>query len=230
MLFCSPEYGDHGPIIGTVHASKGREADEVRLFLSPLDPEADDPEEEARVGFVGATRARTRLHVGEGSPIRNRHIEGGRVFRTTRTGRLQVEIGRPQDLNPSGLVGLRAFASAADAKEAQEAWCAQPLHQQLMALQQRTLDYEYELTDEHRKRLAVLSPAFKIEMNEIAKKADKWPAANAFPYIRSLGLRSLVLPSDHPDLETLHDPWRRSGFLLAPLLTGYSSGRFGKDG
>ncbi|MBR1247496.1 ATP-dependent helicase [Bradyrhizobium sp. AUGA SZCCT0169] len=230
MLFCSPEYGDHGPIIGTVHASKGREADEVRLFLSPLDPEADNPEEEARVGFVGATRARTQLHVGEGSPIRNRQLDSGRVFRTTRTRKLQVEIGRTQDLNANGLVGQRAFGSAADAKGAQDIWCAQPLHQQLMALQQRTLDYEYELLNENRNRLAVLSPAFKIEMNEIASKVDRWPAANAFPYIRSLGLRSLVLSSDHPELETLHDPWRRSGFLFAPLLTGYSSGRFGRNG
>ena len=29
----SPEYGDAGPIIGTIHASKGREAEEVSLYL-----------------------------------------------------------------------------------------------------------------------------------------------------------------------------------------------------
>lgn len=229
MIFCSPEYGDHGPILGTVHASKGREADEVRLFLAPLDPEADNPEDEAKVSFVGATRARQRLCVGEGSPIRNRKLDSGRVFRTTRSGRLQVEIGRPQDLEPSGLVGLRAFASAADAGEAQAAWCAQPLRQQLVAQQQRTLDYAYELLDENRKRLGVLSPAFKKEMDDVARKADRWPAAYTLPYIRSLGLRSLVLPSEHPAVETLHDPWRRSGFLFGPLLTGYSSGKFGKN-
>jgi hypothetical protein len=229
MLFCSPEYGDQGPIIGTVHASKGREADEVRLFLSPLDPEAENPEDEARVGFVGATRARQLLHVGEGSPVRNAQLENGRVFRVTRSGKLQVEIGRPQDLDAAGLVGQRTFASAAAACEAQAAWCAQPLRRQLIAQQQRTLDYEYGLLDENSKRLGVLSPAFKSEMNEIARCADRWPPARMFPYIRSSGLRSIVLPSDHPEVATLHEPWCRSGFLFGPLLTGYSSGKFGRN-
>jgi hypothetical protein len=229
MLFCSPEYGDEGPIIGTVHASKGREADEVRLFLPPINLTADNPEEETRVEFVGATRARHRLRVGEGAPIRNSHLEGGRVFRTTRKGKIQVEIGRPHDLRPTGLVGQQAFGSAEEARKAQQAWCIQPQRKQLVARQERSLDYAYELMDESNGRLGVLSADFKDEMGQIARKTNKWPPATSFPYIRSLGLRSLVLPSDHPELETLHEPWRLSGFLFAPLLMGYSSGKFGNS-
>src|SRR5262249_55586256 len=35
---CSKELGDRGPVIGTIHASKGREADVVHLML-PTDPD-----------------------------------------------------------------------------------------------------------------------------------------------------------------------------------------------
>src|SRR5690606_10927522 len=33
MQFCTPEFGTAGPIIGTIHASKGREAPTVYLYL-----------------------------------------------------------------------------------------------------------------------------------------------------------------------------------------------------
>ncbi|WP_165359574.1 UvrD-helicase domain-containing protein [Lichenibacterium minor] len=230
MLFCSAEFGDAGPIIGTVHASKGREADEVHLFMPAPDPECDSPGEEARVAFVGATRARQRLCVGESAPNFSSSAASGRVFRFTRKGNLQVEIGRTKDLQAAGLVGQRTFASVEAAQAAQDSWCQQPLRQQLIARQQQTLDYEYELTDGDDVRLAVMSPQFKRGVEEVAQFAKRWPPARTFPYIRSLGLRSIVLPTDQVELETLHDPWRSSGFVIAPLLIGYSSGRFGGNG
>ena len=66
-----------GPVIGTIHASKGREANQVNLMLPPdtfINTDADSPylmdpvtiAEEERVLFVGATRARNRLMIGKG--------------------------------------------------------------------------------------------------------------------------------------------------------------------
>ena len=53
---CHAELGLHGPIVGTIHASKGREADTVHLMLSDTHGRDIDQDEEARVVFVGATR------------------------------------------------------------------------------------------------------------------------------------------------------------------------------
>jgi tetratricopeptide (TPR) repeat protein len=63
--FCFSEIGDSGPIIGNIHASKGREEDKVRLMLptETFPGKDNDFEEPARVYFVGATRARKRLAV-----------------------------------------------------------------------------------------------------------------------------------------------------------------------
>ncbi|WP_143084784.1 UvrD-helicase domain-containing protein [Novosphingobium sp. CF614] len=61
------EFGLPGPVIGTIHASKGREADSV-LLLASDDREfksVEDEEEETRVLFVGSTRARLSLKVGK---------------------------------------------------------------------------------------------------------------------------------------------------------------------
>ena len=63
---CLPELGMTGPILGTIHASKGREADTVALVLphartrSQSDSQASELEE-GRVYYVGATRARESL-------------------------------------------------------------------------------------------------------------------------------------------------------------------------
>ena len=37
------------------------------------------------------------------------------------------------------------------------------------------------------------------------------------------GVRTIVLPPDAPECETLHEPWRSSGIMLAPLIFGYST-------
>lgn len=226
MLFCSPEYGDCGPILGTIHASKGREADHVRLYLPPLDEEKSNLDEEARVVFVGATRARRHLAVGESSNRPSKPLQSGRAWRFARD-KVRIEVGRPEDINASGLVGHSAFATAAEAADAQSAWLAQSVRMGLRAVREADLDWNYALLDAQGERLAVLSQAFDDDLRELGRRIQKWRKPSVLPHLRSLGLRSLVLRPNDPLSETLHDPWRSSGFLFAPLLTGFPSGTFG---
>ena len=125
-----PDLGTAGPIIGTIHASKGREADEVVLRL-PNDkvnlPKSDKLDEESRVMFVGASRAKNRLYVGSGflrasfAPS----LESGRSFlpyKPTRKSGLpaaQVEIGREGDLDPYSFVD-KSYHSQDQACEIQQ--------------------------------------------------------------------------------------------------------------
>lgn len=57
-----PDHGAAGPIVGTIHAAKGRRRKRanVLLFLPPSGPKDGAPQtdEERRVLFVGATRAK----------------------------------------------------------------------------------------------------------------------------------------------------------------------------
>ena len=113
---CYAELGLRGPIVGTIHASKGREADTVHLMLPDTHNQNIDQDEEARVVFVGATRGRSRLLIGRGCRQYASRIEAsGRTYcLQTRYNkpRAQVEIGRSSDIVADGLAGRSFFTSA----------------------------------------------------------------------------------------------------------------------
>ncbi len=85
--FMAPEFGHTGPILGTIHASKGREADHVFLQINDSwgaksQTDEQDLSEEARVLFVGATRAKRSLAVQGGFAMRFASTtERGRCYR-----------------------------------------------------------------------------------------------------------------------------------------------------
>lgn len=93
-----------GPLLSTIHAAKGREADTVHLML-PRWPERSDTNwmEEARVLFVGASRARRKLKIGSAKsslyPLKGSRERRWRPF--TRYGRPDalVQVGIPGDID-----------------------------------------------------------------------------------------------------------------------------------
>lgn len=229
LIFCSPEFGDSGPVLGTIHASKGREADEVHLFLPPVDPDDEEPDQETRVVFVGATRARSRLLVGRSGRNYASSTSSGRIWRRGRKkGSARVEIGRAGDLDAEGLAGVRAFASSDDVLTAQQRWLEQPPRTGLAAFSNADLDWDYEIRDSDGTRLCLLDSQVKGDLWDIAKFIKAPHPPGILPHLRSFGLASIVLRPDDPRLPGLHEPWRSSGFIFAPMLTGFSSFRISK--
>ena len=219
-LFTTPEYGDGGPIIGTIHASKGREADDVCLFLPPVPEQTSGQgDEEIRVMFVGATRAKRSLSVGD-SPARQSGNSDGRAWKRLAGGKLQVEIGRTGDLEPEGLVGTAAF-SEAGALAAQNMILTSPVMTGMFAAAVGDLDWKLALRTAEKLRIAVFSEKVKSDLHDIAVRCQKYPPPNYLAHVRSTGLRTMVIRPDDPDLDRLHEPWRSSGFLFAPMLTGF---------
>jgi superfamily I DNA/RNA helicase len=226
--FTSPEYGDGGPIIGTIHASKGREAEEVRLYLPPLPDEEDehiDADEEVRVMFVGATRARRKLSIGNTTGKRLGKLDG-RFWKEWSGGTLQVEIGRTYDIDSSGLVGSSTFKTASDALDAQRWLMQTPVSSSLFARESRDLGWNFELQAPGEVRIGALAAKVKADLRDISNLCEKWPPPKHLPHIRSLGLRSIVLRADDAAVDQLHEPWRTSGFLLAPMILGVCMTRF----
>lgn len=221
--FTSPEYGDTGPIIGTIHASKGREAEEVCLYLPP-EPEDDEDEdtdldEEIRVMFVGATRARKKLSVVS-SPGRRSGSVKGRVWKKVSKGRVQVEIGRAYDIDARGLVGRSTFSSVKDASKAQAYLAQNPVLTGLRAYAREELGWNFAIETFDGVRLGALSEKVVADLKEVAQKCDHWPPPKSLAHIRSIGLRSIVLRPDDASAQQLHEPWRSSGFIMAPMLIG----------
>jgi hypothetical protein len=63
---------------------------------------------------------------------------------------------------------------------------------------------------------------FKIAriVDEVAHLGKKLPPST-LNYLRTYGVRTLVLAPDDPVRELLHSPWRESGVIAAPMLLGY---------
>ena len=239
--FCSPDFGCFGPVVGTIHGAKGREADRVRLYLPPLRENQDDEiaAEEARVLFVGATRARVELQIGKGATkaLARRVDTSHRAFTpyTWTKGRSRaaacVEIGRVNDIDAITLAGKGLFASSRDAERAQNriGLLSGKMSKAEGKLGSKGQDYRYNifLPENPDVTLCFLSEQVNRDMFKVAETVDslvglrkKNPPAK-LPYLRTFGTRTVALRPDDPIREALHTPWCDSGFLLAPMLMGY---------
>lgn len=100
--------GRRGPFLSTIHGAKGREADKVVLMLPSRrifnEDQGFDWEEEARVLYVGATRARKDLILGKPFGGRLWPSRGDRKWIGFRGG-CKIEIGRLGDLETDFCAG-----------------------------------------------------------------------------------------------------------------------------
>ena len=232
---CSGELGNRGPVVGTIHAAKGREADTVYLML-PYRGNSEEigQDEEARVVFVGATRARARLLTGRGyKQFARRADASARAYSPKirrRQAKAQVEIGCDGDIRTEGLAGRRFFHDAAAVHESQAA--IRGLAEGavgLVAVADPEINYRYRLREDGSDSfLAVLSKSVNRDLFRIAEAlaGRRMRPPHRLHHLRVLGVRTLVLPPDSPESEVLHEPWRSSGILMAPLLLGYTTVTF----
>ena len=234
---CHAETGLRGPVVGTIHASKGREADIVHLMLARTQVPNIDQDEEARVVFVGATRGRSRLLIGQGyRQIARRVEDSGRAYclLTGDKPRAQIEIGRDTDFDAAGLSGRSLFASSNEVRSSQtriRAFADENVA--LIAEIDHRSDFAYRLREnEQGQCLAVLSQSVNRDLFKVAKAVQgklgggRRRTPNRIRHLHVRGVRTIVLPPDAPEGETLYDPWRSSGIMLAPLVLGYSTAFF----
>lgn len=224
------DFGFDGPLVGTIHGAKGREASHVRLYLPTRElPDSDEDEylEEARVLFVGASRAKKTLVVGKGSKLGSTRLQNGRALNQTSYSQrpVEVEIGRANDIDAAGLTGKQFFSSRSKAATAQKRLSS--LSRQMVMLEGsisgEDLEYRYAIKSDAWPDvpLMYLARTLNYDMFEIARRIGKHkpPWKLYKPY--SMGIRTLAVSSDDPARTALHAPWCDSGFMLAPMITGF---------
>lgn len=235
---CQPELGVRGPIVGTIHASKGREADTVHLMLPYPGGQNVDQDEEARVVFVGATRGRSRLLIGRGyRQFAGRVEASGRAYCLQTKAdkpRAQVEVGHDNDIVAEGLAGRRYFASANEVRASQariRAFADSSVS--LVAESDRSAEFAFRLKEDGQGQcLAVLSQGVNADLFSIANAVQaklgggRRRPPDVLRHLHVRGVRTIVLAPDAPECEALHEPWRSSGIVLAPLVLGYTTAFF----
>jgi hypothetical protein len=233
----SPDYGTSGPILGTIHAAKGRETDDVWMML-PVNTGEEKPDsnlnldEETRVVFVGATRARKKLTVGRGyKRLIATNLEGsGRVYSVLfQPGKVRMEVGRSGDIAASGVASRPVIGSATEAGDLQRRLALfDGAAIQVRADCDRSSNFIYRI------RAAVGGAfwgEFSLRLNgDLFKIAEAVRARHGgglrrppdyFVHLYLTGVRTIVLRPDDPELEQLHEPWRTSGIMLVPMVHGF---------
>ena len=235
---CHAELGIRGPIVGTIHASKGREADTVHLMLPHSHGQNIDQDEEARVVFVGATRGRSRLLIGRGYRQYASQVKAsGRAYSLKtkeNKPRAQVEIGRDTDIGAEGLASRSYFPDASAVRSSQtriRGFADESVP--LVAESDRASGFALRLREDRQGQcLAVMSQSVNADLFTVANAVQEELGGGGrrppgrIRHLHVHGVRSVVLPPDAPEGETLHEPWRSSGIILAPLILGYSTASF----
>ena len=229
---CRLDFGLPGPIIGTIHASKGREADNVTMLI-PRQVATADPAleaDETRILFVGATRAREELRVGQGEKYSGIKLDSGRAVRIGNKGKnvAMVEIGRPGDLSATAIAGRR-YSSECKFVESQHY-----LKHHASAISKMELWADNALQWQHgvvipesELHVGVMSKAFKNDLWKIAnilsdKRGKKLQPRQKIKNVRCLGVRTHVVSENDPEFDLLH-PAARTGFLLAPMMASFTN-------
>jgi hypothetical protein len=203
-----------GPLLTTIHGAKGREADEVRLMLSrrPEDEPRGGWDEEARILFVGATRARSRLVVGSSNAfLRRQEGTGRRWQKWVRGGRsdARVEIGIDGDVDPSPPALAEDGTDEAQALLWRHSWRPLAIRAER---QEGTYVLKADEGPDEGRRLGALSRDFTTSLRSIAAEASG-PGAGLPRLIRGFHMvaaRTLALRA----------PDGTPTFWLAPVIAG----------
>lgn len=235
--FLVDEFELAGPTLGTIHASKGREANQVHLMLPPDSYMDEGPSskfkrtpielaEEERVLFVGATRAKEVLKVGLGKKMYASRYERRRTHKPPRKGansRRMVEIGLSGDVDYSSLADGRLGEDHQLLQDWLWAHCTDKVELEARYIHEHKCNVLF--TKDEDRPVAALSNRFSNDLWGIANKLaskngkGKLQPPGKISHIRMVGVTTVVIPES--DREVLAAPWRHTGFILAPVITGF---------
>lgn len=211
------EVGGHGPIVSTVHGSKGREAAEVMLLLTSNHGADID---EARVLYVGLSRAKERLDVRRFAASRWSHLpDSGRPWRECDHGRMQVEVGRAGDLDPRRNVQIAApeWVQQQDTLARFDGHCRKV---RVSSFKERDWA-RCVVPDDSNLPLATLSTSCVDDLWDAARKIAKGAHTPSFiSHLRWFDLGSVGLPPDFVPDATLPEPWHSTRLFLSPVVVG----------
>jgi AAA domain len=226
---CFLDVGHSGPTVGTVHASKGREAE---MVLYSMPPEGKDTFEEARVDYVAYTRATMGVSVGEAMPYASADASG-RAYRIEWKAKVEksskmvhMEVGRDGDVRDRW-TGFEAHWIAAQ----EHLWRMRSHPESIDARATKDADWDYELRTDAEAGSGIFlgrlskflrNDAFSIGKVLSGKVAGRWtPAVRLYDVFR-VATRTVVYSEDEARLAELPDEARDSGYYLSPVIRGWS--------
>lgn len=230
---CYTELGTTGPILGTIHASKGREADTVVLVMPPYKEERDETRkgtdsaaifEEGRVYYVGATRARNMLVTAGNSATLVGYLDTGRIFRRYGDTKAQLEIGRDGDVDK---IAHLAWTNSLNTQRTLALYSGRTAPVSARAVPEE--HYALRVVLEHKDHgvthvldIGQLSSSFRADVKRLWSKIDKndcLKPAESIPYLYLVAVGTVGL-AEH-ERGAVKPPFSQSALALAPVVKGF---------
>jgi hypothetical protein len=215
------DIGPGGPIIGTVHGSKGREARHVLFCLPPEARDCESPieaDEEARVLYVGVSRATHQVRLLRSTGLGRAYHEH-RPWRQVRGG-LQVELGREGDVDP---VWPLIMEHGQEAEAQQQALADFDGHVRNVHIQTEGRNWTRRIVmdGERREVLGTLSRGCVDDLGEIVKQQRaRTGAPLRIGYLSWMDVTTVAMHDDDTRLAQLEFPWNETRLWLAPVIAG----------
>lgn len=238
-IFCTKEIGPGGAIISTIHSSKGREAEEVRLMLPKYSKNGkyERSDEETRVLFVGATRASGNLKIGKGIryyPIS--HLPPyNRIYTPIASRRsARIQIGCENDISAKDLGRTMSEDQIRRAQNTMLAMSGKITSAKMERV--KNSEFHYRLKSEEGTVLAEITEGpLKEDFDRIISVVEEKSHSSGLDFpavindLRIFGIRTLILKPDSPECTALKYPWNESGIMLAPVVVGWPEIVFPKN-
>jgi hypothetical protein len=210
-----------GPlIVGTIHASKGREAEEVLVCAdldSPPPKTVERAAEEARVLYVALSRGRRALEV-RGAPRFICQSEDGRAWHHAKTG-IQVEIGRDGDVDPVWPMKMDGAERALAIQEQLQLF-SKPVRVKVIADAQLNWSRLIRIESDDA-LIGSLTLDTTRELQSIAKThLRSLKPSNFLAHLWWFDVTTYAVPEDHPALQDIPYPWNETRMWLAPVVVG----------
>ncbi|WIV50273.1 AAA family ATPase [Marivivens sp. LCG002] len=186
--------GQSGPLIGSVHGAKGKEAEDVFFLMPPIPNYEDvDWDEEARVLFVAGSRASKRLHLGRTRQVFGRVEQDGSRWISGQDGGLAL----------SGSDGLTPLPGRGPVDAIWGATFDQPL----CTFRRESVTSEWQLVLQNGHAVATAIDPLAMNLNYLANEALSLP----FGSLRVAGATTVA---------TTRRDGKPIGVALLPVLQG----------
>ena len=247
---CMRDYGESSNVLGTVHASKGRESEKVSYytFKNEAPQKNSDFREETRIMYVAITRCRNDFSVRDleeeiGYREWNKKIYD-RIYVYRKGSWTQpyfhLQVGLNGDLDEIRLVASPSsnewgFTTKSDVDENQKFFSkifnpikVGVMHQvghgknySMVFGKQKIVDPKYnKFVLNH--TYGYMGKNFEKSVNSIIKKHVSGSTFKHIDDIYMIGSKTCVISKNNSRLPSVYEPYGKTGFFLAPILAGWA--------
>jgi len=246
---CMRDYGESQNVLGTVHASKGRESEKVSYYtFKNEEPQKNsDFREETRIMYVAITRCRNDFSVRDleeeiGYRDWNKKMfERVYIYRKSSYGNpyFKIQVGLKGDIDEVRLVANPSsknwgFRNKKEVDNNQKFFSKIHKPIKIGLIHQVGLGMNYAMAfgkqsevDKYGKfslthNFGYMSPSFTMGVQKIINNHASGRTSRPINDVYMIGSQTCVISKSNSMLPSVYEPYGKTGFFLSPIVAGWA--------